>query len=164
MISLEGPARAIRNSQWLREHQPLRRLSRTVFRNALKLATGNKGLKKQIGVAGKFRLDYAFAFASYDQWGDKHNDGFQAALRICGGKTTVFDIGAHIGLYALPISRVMDSEGTLYAFEPARENLACLEKHIKYNGINNIQVVPYLVGDETREDVDFYESQTRPTE
>ena len=128
------------------------------FRLFLKLATRNRGLKKRIGSAGTFNLDYAFASATYDDWGSGHNSGFQKTLDLCRGKSTVFDIGAHIGLYALPISRVLEAKGTIYAFEPAKKNLLLLNNHVRYNHIRNIVVVPYLVGDHSTDAASFYES------
>ena len=60
---------------------------------------------------------------------------------------TVIDIGAHIGLYTLPMSQVVGSRGRVIAFEPNPKNLDLLNWNIDTNGCNNIQVEEQAVRD-----------------
>ena len=93
-------------------------------------------LSPQIDVrmdGAQFKLDYTFGLHKYEAFGDKHNAGFKHWLECCRGKSVVFDIGAHIGLYALPASQVVGSDGKVYAFEPSSANCRYLKKHIDYN-------------------------------
>lgn len=70
----------------------------------------------------------------------------------------ILDVGAHIGLCALPISKVIAPEGKVYAFEPGQGNVTYLKKHIAYNKIQNMEVYQNLVGETTKEEISFYES------
>ncbi|MDB4349669.1 FkbM family methyltransferase [Omnitrophica bacterium] len=117
-----------------------------------------RGISIKIGDAGDFRFDYTFAFSRFNAFGTKHNSGFKKWLEVCKGKRTVFDIGAHIGLYSIPASRVIDKSGLIYAFEPSRANRSYLEKHSRFNGIDNIKIFPCLVGEGSSEGVVFYEN------
>src|SRR5437016_8944308 len=57
--------------------------------------------------------------------------------------TMVWDIGANVGLYTLLASK---KAGRVIAVEPLPENLSYLEKHIRLNGISNVEVVPAAAG------------------
>jgi FkbM family methyltransferase len=59
----------------------------------------------------------------------------------------VFDIGAHAGLYTLLASTLVGRTGRVIAFEPLPYNLAHLQKHLRINGIGNVQVVEAAVSD-----------------
>lgn len=58
------------------------------------------------------------------------------------------DIGAHVGLFALPAARKVGPSGRVFAFEPNPENRALLEANVVRNGMEGIvEVVPCAVGD-----------------
>lgn len=61
--------------------------------------------------------------------------------------TTVFDVGANIGLYSLAAARAMNGEGKVFSFEPVKENRHYLTKNIAANKFNNIEVVSVAIGD-----------------
>lgn len=135
---------------------------RASCRGIIKHAPGleHTGIPVNIGGVGYFKVHPSLVIGTYDfeQWGTGHNSGFQQWIEECKGARTVFDIGAHIGLYALPASRVLDPAGRLYAFEPGNTNRAFLERHIAYNQIRTITVVPDLVGDEQKTGIPFFEA------
>lgn len=118
-----------------------------------------KGIDVNIGGAGSYKLDYNFALRDYESFGDKHNAGFAGWIAYCKNKHTVFDIGAHIGLYAIPASKVISSDGRIYAFEPGAANRKYLMRHLGYNGINNVIIVPYLAGEKSKKEQVFYENR-----
>ena len=138
--------------------QRARRIAKRIYRIAFKPFLKN-GVNVNIGGSGRFRFDYIFAFSRFEEFGSRHNAGFSKWLDACRGKTTVFDVGAHIGLYSVPASTVLDKEGSIYAFEPSSANCAYLDKHKRFNKIKNIKVLPYLVGERTSEREEFYESK-----
>ena len=119
--------RAVPANGWLQRRRILRESLKIGLRAVLRLATLGRGLEKNIGNAGAFRMDYAFAFVSYDGWGQAHNRGFGTVIDLCSGKRVVFDVGAHVGLYTKPMSRAVGSGGTIYAFEPARVKLSTFD-------------------------------------
>ena len=61
---------------------------------------------------------------------------------------TVFDVGAHGGYYSLAFARLVGPQGKVVAFEPNPVNLQNLRRHLKINGIANVEVVPAAVAGE----------------
>ena len=105
----------------------------------------------------QFYVDYTFGRHKYEGFGDRHNAGFQNWLESCKGKKTVLDVGAHIGLYSIPASPLVDPQGKIYAFEPSQANGRYLQKHMNYNHCRNIEILPYLVGEKNSDNIAFYE-------
>ncbi len=136
----------------------IRRLLKTIYLFIFKPFL-KKGVIVDIGNAGRFRMDYAFLFSGFKKFGSRHNSGFQRWIESCRGKRVVMDIGAHIGLYSLPASRVLGSGGIVYAIEPSFANCSYLDKHKHFNAIDNVKVFSCLVGDGSGKDVEFYESK-----
>ncbi len=149
-------------------HGPLRGLGPLwvalgqVYRGSVRLLPLGGSTEQHIGAYGPFRMNARFAFSDFANWGGRHNNGFEACIEACRGRRCVLDVGAHIGLVALPLSQVMAETGRVYAFEPADANRRCLEEHLKLNRIENVEVVDALVGDEAREGVPFFQ-QSQPT-
>ena len=119
-----------------------------------------KGVIKNVGGVGNFLMSPEFTFYNCEEWGNGKNNGFHKLIELAKGKSVVFDIGAHIGICALPISRVMKKGGLYYSFEPAEANRKHLETHLKINNVDNVIVVPCLVGDKCGDCVEFYESSS----
>lgn len=142
----------------VRNNRLLKSLSKSVYK-ALTFPFTRNGVKVSIGGAGIYRLDHNFTFSRYDEFGDKHNSGFKNWIDCCKGKAAVFDIGAHIGLYALPASSVVAPGGTVYAFEPAEANRMYLGRHLRYNNIRNVEILPYLAGETSKDGQIFFESR-----
>jgi len=153
--------------RWLR-HGPLQslkpmwlalgRLYRWLYR-----AFGlSRTVTTRIGPYGPFRLDGFFAFSNFENWGGGHNGVFKKCVEACRGKTCVLDVGAHIGLVAIPVASVVSAVGRVICFEPALANRELLLKHATLNGFANIEVVPFLVGAEPLEAVRFFE-MNQPT-
>ncbi|MBO94573.1 MAG: hypothetical protein CMI32_06720 [Opitutales bacterium] len=130
---------------------------RPVYRSVIRFLPGFTVAKK-IGPYGPFKLNRRFAFSNFNAWGGNHNRGFEACIEASRGLTCVLDIGAHIGLVSLPLSTVVATDGTVYAFEPATGNSAYLFQHLAMNKISNVEVVSNLVGAESLDRVDFFES------
>jgi len=51
----------------------------------------------------------------------------------------VIDIGANIGLFALLLAELVNSQGKIYAFEPNPKTESFLRKNIEYNHFNNVE-------------------------
>jgi FkbM family methyltransferase len=62
---------------------------------------------------------------------------------------TVFDIGAHVGVYSLLFSECVGPAGRVVAFEPLRQNVEFLRAHLRLNEVSNVQVVEAAVCDRT---------------
>jgi len=111
----------------------------------------------KIGPYGPFRLDGRFRFSNFENWGSGRNAGFVACIEACEGAKCFLDVGAHIGLVALPASRAIAPSGQVVAFEPAHANRTLLERHVRLNGADNITVVGDLVGSCSDSAVPFFE-------
>ena len=53
-----------------------------------------------------------FSFCNYEDWGRGHNNGFSRLVALAEGKKVVCDVGAHIGLCCMPISKALAQDGT----------------------------------------------------
>ena len=61
----------------------------------------------------------------------------------------VFDIGANIGYYTILASKLVGKKGRVYAFEPDERNLRLLQKNLKLNNCQNVEVIPQPVSNQT---------------
>ena len=107
----------------------------------------------------KFKLHARFAFSNFKNWGNKHNNFFSIYLRLSKKSQCFFDVGAHIGIVTLAVSKNIKENGTIFAFEPSKVNLKFLRYHISCNKLQNIQVVDRLVSSSENSKSTFYESK-----
>lgn len=114
-------------------------------------------IRKKIGKAGFFFVHPRFLFRNFSKWGEKINPEFNVIIDECKKKKVIFDIGAHIGLFTLPISRNISDYGTVYAFEPATKEFSYLLHHLEINKIKNVKPINAVVGLQSNSEVDFYE-------
>jgi len=119
-----------------------------------------KGVKVRIGeFETPVRLDPRVAFSDMVRdWGKGHNSCFMKWIETCKGRRVVFDVGAHVGFYSIPASFVVDKSGKVIAFEPADINYSLLLKHKKLNGLKNLYVYKCVVGESSKSNVIFYET------
>ena len=61
-----------------------------------------------------------------------------------GKNDIVIDVGAHIGLFTLYASQFC-RDGSIYAFEPFKENLDLFRKNMQINKLMNINILNYAV-------------------
>lgn len=149
-------------SEVVRKNRLLKALVKSAYKTVTFPFTRN-GVEINIGGAGNYRLDHNFTFMRYDEFGNRHNSGFWKWIDCCREKTVVFDVGAHIGLYTLPAAGVVAKSGVVYAFEPSEANRKYLKRHLEYNKINNVEILPYVVGEAANKAQVFYESmETNP--
>ena len=116
-------------------------------------------ITQKIGPYGPFKMLAEFTFTDLGRWGGAHNRGFDKCIEACRNKSCVLDVGAHVGFITLPAASVLAPGGRLYAFEPAKANLAMLRSHVKMNGLEDrVEIVDRLVGAIENDGVPFYES------
>jgi FkbM family methyltransferase len=58
-----------------------------------------------------------------------------------------FDLGANVGFYTLLTSKLVGTQGKVFAFEPLPRNLEYLRQHLQINRVNNVQVMAIAVSD-----------------
>jgi FkbM family methyltransferase len=64
---------------------------------------------------------------------------------------TAYDVGAHMGYFALVLAKLVGPEGRVLAFEPDPRNLDALRTNLVTNRITNTAVTPAAVADESAE-------------
>src|SRR5262252_4403222 len=146
----------IRNSPLLRRQQWLWNAVEPIWQGAFGRFASDRGYAARVN-NDVFRLDYEYG-ARYDR-GDRqaYEPTFYHPFvnRIRPGMT-VFDIGAHIGLFGLGAAQRVGQSGRVVAFEPAPQTLAVLRRHVAYNGFERlIDVQPVVVSD-SEQPVSFF--------
>ncbi len=63
---------------------------------------------------------------------------------------TAIDIGANLGVYSLPMARLVGPTGQVFAYEPGSETRAFLEHSRELNAATNLQVLPLALSDSER--------------
>ena len=145
------------SSKIFNDSKIIRGVLKPIIVNLINLITFGRGIKVNIGGQGVYKLSPQFYFSNWENFGDKHNSGFLSCLENSINKKVVLDIGAHIGLYSLPLSSRISPEGKIYAFEPSEINRHFLKKNLELNKIQNVDVLPFLVGSKDVQNVEFYE-------
>jgi FkbM family methyltransferase len=68
---------------------------------------------------------------------------------LLGPGMTFVDIGAHVGLFAVPASQWVFPDGQVFAFEPHPGNRALLEENLTANQCGGVHVIAFAVSDQT---------------
>ena len=63
--------------------------------------------------------------------------------------SVVYDVGGHVGFYALLASELVGPDGRVFSFEPIQRNLQYLREHIEVNKANNVTVIAAAVSEES---------------
>jgi len=66
-------------------------------------------------------------------------------LNVKPGETWL-DVGAHYGYTALALAEIVGPAGRVYAFEPSLTTAGCLNRTRALNGLEQIKVVPFALG------------------
>lgn len=144
-----GPLKAF-NPLWLM-------LGRVYRRFAAQLRSP---VAQRIGPYGPFLLQPEFAFSNFENWGGHQNNGFTACIEACRNARCAFDVGGHIGLVTLPMSRAVAAGGRVFTFEPAAANARVLRRHVADNQLDNVEVIETLVGARDDDHVVFFEDDS----
>lgn len=114
--------------------------------NLLDIASLGRGLKRTIN-GYRLRLPTRY-FKYFPSTYEKENFNFLA--NSCKPGAVVIDIGAHIGLFSVIASQVTTNSGKVYAFEPAPNTYALLQKTLSINDTGSvIETFQKAVGKET---------------
>jgi FkbM family methyltransferase len=80
--------------------------------------------------------------------GERDPDIMRLLRRWVTAGDTVFDVGANIGTYTLPLARLVGSAGRVVAFEPNRPTRACLRANVRAAGFLQVAVIAAAAGPE----------------
>lgn len=89
-----------------------------------------------------------YVLLEQENWFEKEMDFLRHWLRP---GMTVIDIGANLGVYSLPMARLVGPSGHVFAYEPGSETRALLERSRELNAGVNLHVSPFALSDSTRE-------------
>jgi FkbM family methyltransferase len=64
---------------------------------------------------------------------------------------TIIDIGANLGVYSLPMAKLVGGTGRVFAYEPGSEARGCLQRSREINGAGNLEILPSALSDRKRE-------------
>ncbi|MBK9020495.1 MAG: FkbM family methyltransferase [Sulfuritalea sp.] len=78
-----------------------------------------------------------FALLEQERWFEIEADFLD---RYLADGMTVIDVGANIGLYAVPMATAVGVDGRVFAYEPGTANRRHLERNIELNGLGNVDV------------------------
>jgi FkbM family methyltransferase len=58
---------------------------------------------------------------------------------------TVVNIGANMGYFTLLLSKLVGNKGKVFAFEPFLNNVKFIEKNVRSNNCNNVEIIPKAI-------------------
>jgi FkbM family methyltransferase len=118
-----------------RTKRPLKRWVKSIFKHHVYVP--RRGLAKGFKVTGDLGFLRKPACTREDR--------FFMGLGLAG--KTVYDIGSHIGIITLFLSRAVGETGQVISFEPNPESFAILCKNVRMNDLNNVRLVNLGLGD-----------------
>jgi FkbM family methyltransferase len=120
----------------------IKSLTKTVSYRALELVTGGRGVRRMIGGA-TFRIPARWS----RYYPTDYEPGTFGFLREwCRPGDAVLDLGAHIGLFTVLMSRLVGSAGRVFSFEPTPYTCGVLRETIRINLCeSNVEVVQKAV-------------------
>src|ERR1043166_5840239 len=108
----------------------------------LRMADGTR-----IAVPASLDSITTYVVLEQEKWFEKEI-AFVAAFLKPG--TTAIDIGANLGVYSLPMARLV-APGEVFAYEPASEPRGLLARSRELNGAGNLHLLPLALSDRARE-------------
>jgi FkbM family methyltransferase len=89
-----------------------------------------------------------YVLLEQERWFEKEMDFLRRWLRP---GMTVIDIGANLGVYSLPMARLVGQTGQVFAYEPGSETRALLERSRELNAAHNLEISAFALSDRERE-------------
>jgi len=85
------------------------------------------------GVEGRFLLE---------------KDFLDVLVANLGPGDVFFDVGSHIGQFAIPLAKVVGNQGQVVAFEPEAQAYQRLLDHLELNTLSNVRIFRQALGDQ----------------
>jgi len=120
----------------------IRDVGQTLFRRIpVKVGAGiNQGLKWSIVTSGR-----GYGSGSFG------SDRIEALKAVVKPGDTFWDIGAHKGFMTLAAATMVGADGFVVSIEPSARNRWFLERHLSWNNVTNVRVVPTAISGEAGE-------------
>lgn len=78
---------------------------------------------------------------------------FTALAALLRPDDVVWDMGAHYGYATLIAARATEAAGSVVAFEPSSANRWYLARHLRWNGRDDVRILPCAIAEADRTDV-----------
>jgi FkbM family methyltransferase len=116
-------------------------IAKTIIFESADALTLHRGFQANIGgEAIRFPARYARYFAP-----DFEPATFSFLRRYCRPGATALDIGAHLGVFSVVMSRLVGPNGRVYSFEPAPGTRTMLTRVLAMNHCTNVELRPEAV-------------------
>ena len=114
---------------------------------------GNKSIPIMVGPLKGRHLPKAEALSNLSMlFGRYEPQVVSVLLSISDPIRVAYDIGAHVGFITLVLAECVSSDGKVFAFEPAPENIAVMQQLIVENGLQHkVSLIPIALADENGE-------------
>jgi FkbM family methyltransferase len=89
-----------------------------------------------------------YVLLEQEHWFEKEMDFLRHWLRP---GMTVIDVGANLGVYSVPMARLVGPTGQVFSYEPGSEARALLERSRDLNAAKNLQIIPLALSNKARE-------------
>ena len=108
----------------------------------------NKIRKIRLGVLKGMKWIYSSGYTDY--WmGTYEKEVAEIFSKYAKKSKVIYDLGANIGYYSLIAIKSIKNNGTVYAFEPAPENINILKQHKFINNIDNLTIFELAISNKT---------------
>jgi FkbM family methyltransferase len=101
-----------------------------------------------LAVSASLQSITTYVLLEQERWFEKELDFLRRWLRP---GMTVIDIGANHGVYSLPMARLVERTGHVFAYEPGSETRAFLKQSRDLNAGVNLDISPFALSDSERE-------------
>jgi FkbM family methyltransferase len=101
-----------------------------------------------LAVPASLKSMTTYVLLEQETWFEKEMDFLRRWLRP--GMTAI-DIGANLGVYSLPMARLVSPSGHVFAYEPGSETRKLLERSRDLNEAVNLHILPFALSDRERE-------------
>ncbi len=81
---------------------------------------------------------------------------------LVGPGDVVVDVGANIGWHTLALARAVGPGGRVYAFEPASDTFALLQKNVEANGLENVVTLFHAAVSDRSGNLKLHRSENNP--
>jgi FkbM family methyltransferase len=85
-----------------------------------------------------------YVLLEQEKWFEKEIDFLRAFVQQ---GMTVIDVGANLGVYSLPLARLVGPGGSIFAYEPGGEARALLARSVAFNGFTSVEVIDAALSD-----------------
>ena len=118
-----------------------------------------RAAKKAILGPGSIQVEGVWYRVAYEARGAWSESDYPFLKALSRGRTCIYDVGAYIGITALLMSRELNPDGRLLAFEPSAEAAAIIRENASLNGLaDTISVINAFVGKLPGGLVEFFET------